>query len=203
MEFLQHPRHIFPEYLHRGEPFPILMNVALIEADPHVPVARTGHHHLADEEEMVHSVERVDGPPAPYRHDRRPHFTPEHIAVRHRNIAGPVDQRLHLGRDIGKIGRGGEDDPIRPGHLFNTFVRDVARDRTQPVLLFGTLAARNTAVDLLSCQLYELGFDPLLFQLIQERTHENRRVTILPRTPTECHNGYGFFRHDSVFHLPA
>ena len=48
-----------------------------------------------------------------------------------RDETGPVDQRLHLGRDIEEIDRGAEDNPVRLSHLPDTVIHEVIIEDTR------------------------------------------------------------------------
>jgi len=78
-----------------------------------------------------------------------------------------VDQGLGLGREIGKIGWGADDDAVCGKHFFYAVINDIVLDRAALVFVVKTLHTGCAAVDVFTGQLNKLCRDSLFFQFRQ------------------------------------
>jgi hypothetical protein len=124
-------------------------------------------------------------------HDGGAHFAPEHAAVGARHHAGAVDQRLDLRRDVGHVGRRAEQHAVGLDHLLDERIAVVLGLAAAPVLIGRALAAGDTAVNLQSVQLDELGFDALGGELGENVVQQDGGVASLAGASVECDDFHG------------
>jgi hypothetical protein len=159
-QLLQKPSHVLTQNPHCPDTLLIFLDFALFPAKSHVPVAGAGDDHLADQEEVVDGVERVNCSGPPHRNHGSPHLALQEPAVRHRNESGAVDQGLQFGRYISKVRGRGKNDAVRLAHLSNAVVHDVILDDAPAILCLEAFIASATTVDQIAADLNEFGFDP-------------------------------------------
>ena len=77
----------------------------------HIPVGGAHHNHLMIEEKVVHGVHRVQGATTTCSHYGGSDFMGKQAGVHITHHRGPLQQRLHIGRDVGGVDRGASKMP--------------------------------------------------------------------------------------------
>src|SRR5512135_3701256 len=103
VQFIQQPRYILSECLHCLDPFGIRFRFTYVAADADIPVVGAWNYHLRYEEKVVNGVEGVDGRGAPNSHNGSAHFPFEKLVICPAHEAGPLNQGLHPGGEVGII----------------------------------------------------------------------------------------------------
>ena len=135
---------------------------------------------------MIHGIHGVDRAAPAHRGNRRRHLVLEQTAVGAGHESGPVDQRLHLRRDVGEIRGRRQNDTVGGHHLRHAFVQDILRNHALVVLGPKTTVAGGATPQLASRQLDQLGLDPLFLQLGKNGPDQDGRVPVRPGAPVDC-----------------
>ena len=106
--------------------------------------------------------------------------------VRARRHARPLDQGLHPGGDVGKVGWGAEENAVGRPHLVDALIDDIAGHRAVAVGLLETLVAGPTSGNVLPRERDEFRLDAFFPELIQNHVQQDGRVPVRAGTAVEC-----------------
>jgi hypothetical protein len=130
----------------------------------------------------------MDSPAASHGHHTGAGLALIEISVRARDHPAALDERLGVGRHIGKIHRRSEEDPIGRGHLGDIRVDGVGIDGAPFVLLLEAPETRATALQMFRRELDEFRLDAIPLQLREDGLQQDGGVPVPPCAAIERHD---------------
>src|SRR5665648_125508 len=109
------------------------------------------------------------------------------------NITININEVFHFGCDVSKIHRRTQNDSIGLHHPGNDIINHIVFDVTASVLNLSAFSASSAAMNQLTTQLNELGFDTFIFQFLKYALYYDFSIAISVRTSV---NSYNF--HSSI-----